>query len=85
LHNEAKKFAETGKLAEYSSDSVAKAQQYVKSTRNASKKKYAEQYLQWKLGRGPEPERPNDLSVMAAQAVEMTLNSILPPVKTDED
>lgn len=56
------------------------ARNYIKRIRNRAKKRYAEMYAEFLerggLERGPEPERPKELSYMAAQAVRIELHAI---------
>jgi hypothetical protein len=54
---------------------VQAAELYVKKIRNAAKKEYAVNYLNYLKGKGDEPESGN-LSYMAAQAVRMRLQEL---------
>jgi hypothetical protein len=49
------------------------AARYIRAIRNRVKRAYAVAYLAYRLGEGPEPADPRDLSYMAAQAVRMNL------------
>jgi hypothetical protein len=51
------------------------AKSYVHSIRNAHKRRYADLYLEYKLGRRPEPQ-PIGLSLMGAQAVRLALRDL---------
>ena len=53
-----------------------KAKAYVRAIRNVNKRRYADLYLEYLLGRRSEPGRI-DLSLVAAQAVERNLRELL--------
>lgn len=54
------------------------AHAYANRMQNARKREYAYAYAEWKLNgsKGDAPERPAGLSLMAAQAVQRTLNEL---------
>ena len=57
---------------EFNGDHEA-AREYVRRIRNKAKKAYAEAWLDHVWKRAPEPDRPPELSFMAAQAVRLTI------------
>jgi hypothetical protein len=61
--------------------SDAPAQQYIRRIRNKSKQAYARSYLAWLANMRPdtEPERPSDVSYMAAQGVRLQLMGLARP------
>jgi len=57
------------------------AEKYIRRIRKAEKKKYAINYLKWKLnGEQGEMESPQTLGFMTKQAVRMEIDSILDTV-----
>lgn len=78
MHNEALKFAQKEMMMEQGHKELFNARKYVSSIKNAAKRKYAEQYLLYRMGNfEKEPDRPAELSYMGAQAVRLELNSLL--------
>lgn len=59
--------------------STQTAVRYVRSIRNGPKRRYAQACVAARLAGQSAPERPDDLSVMGAQAVQMRLAEILKP------
>lgn len=53
-----------------------RARVYVKSLRHVDKGQYADSYFNYLIGRCDKPKR-DDLSVMDAQLVRMTINDIM--------
>jgi hypothetical protein len=54
------------------------AQAFIHRIRNIHKRDYALDYLRWWTEGGREPERPDGLGYMGAQAVRMQIEAILP-------
>lgn len=54
-------------------DTPANVQKYINRIRNLIKRQYAKDYWLHLNGSGQEPDRPKDLSAMAAQSVRMEL------------
>ena len=50
---------------------------YLRAIRNPAKRAYGFDYADWRIGLGPEPERPAGLGYMAAQAVRLELLSLM--------
>jgi hypothetical protein len=63
-------------------DDVSAAQRYVRTIRNPVKREYAYQVLRYIAGIADKPNRPSDLSVMAAQAVRIRLAGFIPNGRT---
>ena len=59
-------------------NTVERVNKYVKGVRNPYKKDYASEFADYLIGTGcEEPERPAELSYMAAQAVRTSLHEII--------
>ena len=64
-------------MTKYHEPDDAKA--YVKRIRNATKRQFAREYLEYLSGwRCEAPLRPDNLSVMACQAVRLALHDLVP-------
>ena len=57
---------------------ATEAQKYIRRIRNTEKRQYASDYLAAMCANAERPERPYNLSVMAAQGVRLTLAGMYP-------